>query len=80
MWESYVEEPLVKNCINFWRAFAVGDEIKITSDDGEVKWRGEAWSLWSIRSAFFVKNMILRLRVKSDAVGFKRYAKDGKNI
>jgi hypothetical protein len=29
-WEYYVEEPLVKNCVNSWRTFAVGDEIKIT--------------------------------------------------
>ena len=34
-WEYYVEEPLVKNCVNSWRTFAVGDEIKITSDDEE---------------------------------------------
>jgi hypothetical protein len=26
-WEYYVEEPLVKNCVNSWRTFAVGDEI-----------------------------------------------------
>lgn len=36
-WEYYVEEPLVKNCINSWRTFAVGDEIKIASDDDAVK-------------------------------------------
>ncbi len=26
-WEYYLEEPLVKNCVNSWRTFAVGDEI-----------------------------------------------------
>ena len=36
-WEYYLEEPLVKNCVNSWRTFAVGDEIKIASDDEEVK-------------------------------------------
>ncbi len=24
-WEYYLEEPLVKNCVNSWRTFAVGD-------------------------------------------------------
>jgi len=37
-WEYYVEEPLVKNCVNSWRTFAVGDEIKITSGDEDMKW------------------------------------------
>jgi len=36
-WEYHIEEPLVKNCVNSWRTFAVGDEIKITSDDKDVK-------------------------------------------
>ena len=36
-WEYYIEEPLVKNCVNSWRTFAVGDEIKITSDDEDVQ-------------------------------------------
>jgi hypothetical protein len=36
-WEYYVEEPLVKNCVNSWRTFAVGDEIKIAGDDDKLK-------------------------------------------
>jgi len=40
-WEYYVEEPLVKNCVNSWRTFAVVDEIKITSD-GDVQWEAIA--------------------------------------
>jgi len=32
-WEYYLEEPLVKNCVNSWRTFAVGEEIKIAGDD-----------------------------------------------
>jgi hypothetical protein len=35
-WEYYLEEPLVKNCVNSWRTFAVGDEIKIAGDDEKV--------------------------------------------
>ncbi|HEY80450.1 MAG TPA: hypothetical protein G4O05_05160, partial [Caldilineae bacterium] len=78
-WEYYVEEPLVKNCVNSWRTFAVGDEIKITSDDEDVKW--EAIELADrLGVSAFVKDMILQLLVKGDAVGFKRYAKDGKDI
>ncbi|MDH7602237.1 MAG: hypothetical protein QHI38_08835 [Armatimonadota bacterium] len=78
-WEYYVEEPLVKNCINSWRTFAVGDEIKITSDDNAVK--TEASDLADrLDISEFVKDMILQLLVKGDAVGFKRYTKDGKDL
>ncbi len=78
-WEYYVEEPLVKNCVNSWRTFAVGDEIKITSDDDTVK--QEANDVADrLGISEFVKDMILQLLVKGDAVGFKRYVKDGKDI
>jgi len=78
-WEYYVEEPLVKNCINSWRTFAVGDEIRITSDDDAVK--QEANDLADrLGVSEFVKDMVLQLLVKGDAVGFKRYTKDGKDI
>ena len=78
-WEYYTEEPLVKNCVNSWRTFAVGDEIRITSDDDAVK--TEANDLAArLRVSRFVKDMILQLLVKGDAVGFKRYTKDGKDI
>jgi hypothetical protein len=78
-WEYYVEEPLVKNCVNSWRTFAVGDEIKITSDDEDVKWEAIALADRLGVSAF-VKDMVLQLLVKGDAVGFKRYTKDGKDL
>jgi len=78
-WEYYLEEPLVKNCVNSWRTFAVGDEIKITSDDEDVK--NNAASLADRLSiSAFVKDMILQLLVKGDAVGFKQYTKDGKDL
>ncbi len=78
-WEYYVEEPLVKNCVNSWRTFAVGDEIKITSDEDVVK--TEANELADkLGISEFVKDMILQLLVKGDAVGFKRYTKDGCDI
>lgn len=78
-WEYYVEEPLVKNCINSWRTFAVGDEIRITSDDDTVKDDANGLSD-RLDVSEFVKDMILQLLVKGDAVGFKRYTKDGSDL
>ncbi len=69
----------MKNCVNSWRTFAVGDEIKITSDDEDVKWEAIALADRLGVSAF-VKDMVLQLLVKGDAVGFKRYTKDGKDL
>ncbi len=78
-WEYYLEEPLVKNCVNSWRTFAVGDEIKIASDDEQVK--SGALDLADQLGVFaFVKDMVLQLLVKGDAVGFKRYTSDGKGL
>jgi len=34
--EYYLEEPLVKNCVNSWRSFAVGDEVKIACNGEDV--------------------------------------------
>jgi len=76
-WEYYVEEPLVKNCVNSWCTRGRQDRDHQRRRGREV---GGDRACRPTRSAFFVKNMILRLRVKSDAVCFKRYAKDSKNI
>lgn len=78
-WEYYVEEPLVKNCVNSWRTFAVGDEIKITSDDETLK-DDAVNAAWRLDVSEFIKDMILQLLVKGDAVGFKRYATSGQDI
>ncbi|MHB9037069.1 MAG: phage portal protein family protein [Armatimonadota bacterium] len=78
-WEYYVEEPLIKNCINSWRTFAVGDEVKITSDDAAVKQEANELA-GRLDVSAFVKDMILQLLVKGDAVGYKRYAKGGNDI
>ena len=78
-WEYYTEEPLVKNAVNSWRTFAVGDEIKIKSDDETVKEESNALAD-RLGLSDFVKDMILQLLVKGDAVGFKRYTKDLKDI
>jgi len=78
-WTYYVEEPLVKNCLNSWRSFAVGDEIRLTSDDAAVK---EALAELHDRLALsdFVKDMVLQLLVKGDAVGYKHYTNDGHDL
>jgi hypothetical protein len=78
-WEYYLEEPLVKNCVNSWRTFAVGDEIKLSSDDESLKDEAVE-AAWRLRVSRFVKDMVLQLLVKGDAVGFKRYAETGKDI
>ena len=78
-WEYYLEEPLVKNCVNSWRSFAVGDDFKIACDDTDVKDEAvEAADRLGLMD--FVKDMVLQLLVKGDAVGFKRYAKEGKDL
>lgn len=74
-WEYYIEEPLVKNCVNSWRSFAVGDDVKIDCDSKDVKY--EAVELAARLGLMdFVKDMVLQLLVKGEAVGFKRYAKN----
>lgn len=78
-WEYYLEEPLVKNCVNSWRTFAVGDEIKLSSDDETLK-DAAIEAAWRLHISTFVKDMVLQLLVKGDAVGFKRYAESGKDI
>jgi len=78
-WEYYVEEPLVKNCVNSWRTFAVGDEIKITSDDETLKEQALE-AAWRLNISQFIKDMVLQLLVKGDAIGFKRFTKSGQDI
>mgnify|MGYP001195898507 FL=1 len=78
-WEYYVEEPLVKNCVNSWRTFAVGDEIKITSDDETLKDQALE-AAWRLNITQFIKDMVLQLLVKGDAIGFKRFTKSGQDI
>jgi hypothetical protein len=78
-WEYYLEEPLVKNCVNSWRTFAVGDEIKITSDDENLKEQALE-AAWRLNVSQFIKDMVLQLLVKGDAIGFKRFTKSGQDI
>jgi len=78
-WKYYLEEPLVNNVINTWRTFAIGDEIRVSVGDEAV--RDDAQKLFNdLKLNVFVKDMILQLLIKGDAVGFKEYSKDGKTI
>jgi hypothetical protein len=57
----------------------VGDEIKISGDDDKLK--QEATDAANrLNLSQFVKDMVLQLLVKGDAVGFKRYAQSGRDI
>ena len=76
-WQYFCEEPIVSNTINTWRTFAIGDQVKITSDDEDV--RSEAQELFnSLSMNRFIKDMILQLLVKGDCIGYKRYGSGGK--
>ena len=67
--EYYQEEPLVANAINAWRTFALGDEIQVNCDNEEV--RDEARDMyWQLGLNDFVKDMILQLLIKGDAIGY----------
>ena len=69
-WELYVEEPIVQNCINSWRAFSLGDEIKPTSDDQDAQ-DVVAEKATALELTEWVKDMILQLLTKGDAIGFR---------
>ena len=77
--EYYQEEPLVANAINAWRTFALGDEIQVSCDDEEVQ--DEARDLyWRLGLNSFVKDMILQLLIKGDAIGYFNRNQRGDNV
>ncbi len=68
-WQYYCEEPLISNIINCWRVFALGDEIKVTCEDSEVE--QDARKFYNRQNLNrFVKDMVLQLLVKGDAIGY----------
>ena len=78
-WEYYKQEPLVSNAVNSWLFFALGDEIKVRTENEEVE--KEAEELFKrLNLNHFVKDMILQLLVKGDTMGFVNYNKNGDNI
>ena len=46
-WEYYTEEPITSNVVDAWKAFTIGDEIKISCDDEDVKGEAiaESWTV-----------------------------------
>lgn len=76
-WEYYQEEPIVSNTINTWRTFAIGDQVKITADDEEVRTEGNKL-FNALKVNRFIKDMIMQLLVKGECIGYKRYGSNGK--
>jgi len=76
-WEFYIEEPIVSNTINTWRTFAIGDQVKITADDEDVRTEAQAL-FYALNLNRFLKDMILQLLVKGECIGYKRYGLNGK--
>ncbi|MDK9699087.1 MAG: hypothetical protein OEM52_02905 [bacterium] len=71
-WQYYTEEPIVNNAINTWRTFAIGDEIRVTSDDEET--RKAAVDFFKKNELNdFIRDMILQLLVKGECMGYKNY-------
>jgi len=67
--EYYQEEPLVGNAINAWRTFALGDEIGVTCDNDAVQ--DQAMEMYyRLDLNRWVKDMVLQLLVKGDAIGY----------
>lgn len=69
-WNYYKEEGLVNNAINFWRVFAVGDEIQIVSDDGNVQHEAREFAE-RMKLNNLVKDMILTLLCTGECTGVK---------
>jgi len=65
----YQEEPLIANAINAWRTFALGDEIGVSCDDEKVQEEAQE-AFWLLDLNRFLKDMILQLLVKGDAIGY----------
>jgi len=78
-WEYYQEEPLVANAINAWRTFALGDEITVLCDDPEIQAEAQA-TAWRLGLNDWLKDMILQLLVKGDAVGYFIRSREGDDV
>jgi chorismate mutase len=67
--EYYQEEPLVANAINAWRTFALGDEITVNCDNHRVREEAQE-AFYRLDLNRFVKDMVLQLLLKGDAIGY----------
>jgi hypothetical protein len=78
-WEYYTEEAIVANVLSAWEAFAIGDGIKITCDDEDVKW--EAIELAEkLNLHKLVSDALIQTMVKGSGYVYKRYTKAGDDI
>ena len=77
--EYYQEEPLIANAINAWRTFALGDEIGVTCESEDVQEQAQD-AFWALDLNRFVKDMILQLLVKGDAIGYFAPNKAGDDL
>jgi len=78
-WEYYQTEPIVSNAINSWRVFALGDEIQVSCQDEDIE--KEAMEMFGrLNLNRFVKDMVLQLLVKGDAIGYFNRTNDGTDI
>jgi len=67
--EYYHEEPLVSNALNAWRTFALGDVIGVSCEDEKVQEEAQdAFERLGLNR--FVKDMVLQLLIKGDAIGY----------
>ena len=71
-WEYFVEEPLIKNGINCWLAFALGSGPAIGAKDDTEKEiaKEEADRLDLVQ---FVEDMCLQLLTKGTCIGYRRF-------
>lgn len=74
--EYYQQEPLVANCLNAWRSFALGDEIGLACQDESVLEQAQTM-FWKLGLNTWVKDMISQLLVKGECVGYMMPAKTG---
>jgi len=77
--EYYQEEPLVANALNAWRTFALGDEIGLSSDDEEMRDDARE-AFFRLELNRFVKDMVLQLLIKGDAIGYFVRNKKGDDL
>ncbi len=78
-WEYYTEEPIVKNAVNAWRTFAIGDEVGLNCEDEDVEAEAVEFAE-RVGLETFVRDMVLQLLVKGDCVGYKTYTDKGDDI
>jgi len=78
-WEYYTEEPIVKNAVNAWRTFAMGDAITLSCEGEDVQADVRAFAE-RVGLDAFVRDMVLQLLVKGDCVGYKTYTEKGDDV